>query len=134
MPHRSLERQVRITDNYVAFQVRVDGVPLQGQVPLALYTKPVVFVSITRARRTTTSRAHHPTKAVAFNMFTRLRRGVHVVEVLGVAGTGIESADDPPTATHLVLRLQYPRAGVAVASVWFMRDSGGGGTPVAFSV
>jgi hypothetical protein len=41
-----LSGQVRITDNYVAFQVRVDGVPLEGQLPLPLYTTPVVFVAI----------------------------------------------------------------------------------------
>jgi hypothetical protein len=101
-----LSGQVRITDNYVAFQVRVDGVPLEGQVPLPLYTRPVVFVAIDSGTANDDEQYIDPTKPVAFNMFTRLRRGVHVVEVLGAAGSWI-SDDNPPTATHLVLTLEY---------------------------
>jgi hypothetical protein len=102
-----LSGQVRITDNYVAFQVRVDGVPLQGQVPLPLYSKPVVFVAIDSSTANDDEQYIDPTKAVAFNMFTRIPKGVHVVEVLGAAGSGIAD-DNPPTATHLVLTLEYP--------------------------
>jgi hypothetical protein len=102
-----LSGQVRITDNYVAFQVRVDGVPLQGQVPLPLFSKPVVFVAIDSSPANDDEQYIDPTKAVAFNMFTRIPKGVHVVEVLGAAGSGI-AADNPPTATHLVLTLEYP--------------------------
>lgn len=101
-----LSGQVRITDNYVAFQVRVDGVPLEGQEPLPLYTKPVVFVAIDSGTPNDDEQYIDPTKAVAFNMFTRVPRGVHVVEVLGAAGSGIDVAN-PPTATHLVLTLEY---------------------------
>ena len=42
----SLSGQVRITDNFVVFQVRVNGVPLQGQAPLPGFITPVVFVAI----------------------------------------------------------------------------------------
>jgi hypothetical protein len=101
-----LSGQVRITDNYVAFQVRVDGVPLEGQLPLPLYSKPVVFVSIDSSTANDDEQYIDPTKAVSFNMFTKLRRGVHVVEVLGAAGSWIAD-DNPPTATHLVLTLEY---------------------------
>ncbi len=101
-----LSGQVRITDNYVAFQVRVDGVPLQGQVPLPLYSKPVVFVAIDSSTGNDDEQYIDPSKAVAFNMFTRVPKGVHVVEVLGAAGSGIAD-DNPPTATHLVLTLEY---------------------------
>ena len=101
-----LSGQVRITDNYVAFQVRVDGVPLEGQVPLPLFTTPVVFVAIDSSPANDDEQYIDPTKAVAFNMFTQLRRGVHVVEVLGAAGSWI-SDSNPPTATHLVLTLEY---------------------------
>ena len=101
-----LSGQVRITDNYVAFQVRVDGVPLQGQVPLPLYTKPVVFVSIDSSTANDDEQYIDPTKAVAYNFFSRLPRGTHVVEVLGAAGSWIAD-DNPPTATHLVLTLEY---------------------------
>ena len=43
---------------------------------------------------------------VAYNFFTHVPRGTHVVEVLGAAGSGIDSGN-PPTATHLVLTLEY---------------------------
>ena len=101
-----LSGQVRITDNYVAFQVRVDGVPLEGQLPLPLYTKPVVFVAIDSSPANDDEQYIDPTKAVAYNLFTKVPRGTHLVEVLGAAGSGIDPAN-PPTVTHLVLTLEY---------------------------
>jgi hypothetical protein len=101
-----LSGQVRITDNYVAFQVRVDGVPLEGQLPLPLYTKPVVFVAIDSSSANDDEQYIDPTKAVAYNLFTKVPRGTHLVEVLGAAGSGIDPTN-PPTVTHLVLTLEY---------------------------
>jgi hypothetical protein len=101
-----LSGQVRITDNYVAFQVRVDGVPLEGQLPLPLFNRPVVFVAIDSSTANDDEQFIDPTKPVSFNMFTKLPAGIHVVEVLGAAGSGIAD-DNPPTATHLVLTLEY---------------------------
>ena len=101
-----LSGQVRITDNYVAFQVRVDGVPLEGQVPLPLFTTPVVFVSIDASTANDDEQFIDPTKPVAYNFFIEVPKGSHVVEVLGAAGSGIDPAN-PPTATHLVLTLEY---------------------------
>ena len=74
--------------------------------PLPLYSKPVVFVAIDSSTTNDDEQYIDPTKAVAFNMFTRVPKGVHVVEVLGAAGSGIAD-DNPPTATHLVLTLEY---------------------------
>jgi len=101
-----LSGQVRITDNYVAFQVRVDGVPLQGQLPLPLYTTPVVFVAIDSATVNQDEQFIDPSKVVSYNFFTRIPKGTHRVEVLGAAGSGIDPANRP-TATHLVLTLEY---------------------------
>ena len=101
-----LSGQVRITDNYVAFQVRVDGVPLQGQLPLPLFTTPVVFVAIDSGTANDDEQFIDPTKVVSYNYFTRIPNGTHVVEVLGAAGSGIDPAN-PPTVTHLVLTLEY---------------------------
>jgi hypothetical protein len=103
----SLSGQVRITDNFVVFQVRINGVPLQGQSPLAGFTTPVVFVAIDAASNVNEDeQLIDPTKAVAFNFFGRLPRGSHRVEVLGAAGSAI-AAENPPTATHLVLTLTH---------------------------
>jgi hypothetical protein len=101
-----LSGQVRITDNYVAFQVRVDGIPLRGQLPLPLYTTPVVFVAIDSGTVNDDEQFIDPTKVVSYNFFTRIPPGRHLVEVLGAAGSGIDPAN-PPTATHLVLTLEY---------------------------
>jgi len=101
-----LSGQVRITDNYVAFQVRVDGVPLEGQLPLPLFTTPVVFVAIDAGTANQDEQFIDPTKVVSYNFFTRIPKGTHVVEVLGAAGSGIDPLN-PPTATHLVLTLEY---------------------------
>ena len=101
-----LSGQVRITDNYVAFQVRVDGVPLQGQLPLPLYTTPVVFVAIDSSTANDDEQFIDPTKVVSYNFFTSIPKGTHLVEVLGAAGSGIDPGN-PPTATHLVLTLEY---------------------------
>ena len=66
----SLSGQVRITDNFVVFQVRIDGVPLQGQSPLTGFTTPVVFVAIDAASNVNEDeQLIDPTKAVAFNFF-----------------------------------------------------------------
>ena len=101
-----LSGQVRITDNYVAFQVRVDGVPLEGQVPLPLFTTPVVFVGIDSGTANQDEQFIDPTKVVSYNFFTHIPKGTHLVEVLGAAGSGIDPANRP-TATHLVLTLAY---------------------------
>jgi hypothetical protein len=102
----SLSGQVRITDNFVVFQVRINGVPLQGQSPLIGFTTPVAFVAIDASTVNDDEQFIDPTKAVAFNFFGRLPRGAHLVEVLGAAGSAI-AAENPPTATHLVLTLAF---------------------------
>jgi len=102
----SLSGQVRITDNFVVFQVRVDGVPLQGHAPMPGTTTPVVFVAIDASTANDDEQIIDPTKAVAFNFFGRLRRGTHVVEVLGAAASAV-ATENPPTATHLVLTLAH---------------------------
>ena len=101
-----LSGQVRITDNYVAFQVRVDGVPLEGQVPLPLFTTPVVFVAIDSGTANDDEQFIDPTKVVSYNFFTMIPKGTHLVEVMGAAGSGIDP-NNRPTATHLVLTLEY---------------------------
>jgi hypothetical protein len=102
-----LSGQVRITDNYVAFQVRVDGVPLEGQLLVPPYSRPIVFVALDSNADNQDEQYIDPTKVVSFNMFTRLQSGVHVVEVLGAAGSGIDTGNKP-TVSRLVLTLEYP--------------------------
>jgi hypothetical protein len=101
-----LSGQVRITDNYVAFQVRVDGVPLEGQLPLPLFTTPVVFMATDSSTANQDEQFIDPTKVVSYNFFTNILKGTHLVEVLGAAGSGIDPANRP-TATHLVLTPEY---------------------------
>ena len=101
-----LSGQVRITDNYVAFQVRVDGVPMEGQLPLPLFTTPVVFVAIDSGTANDDEQFIDPTKAVAYNFFAQLDAGNHTVEVMAAAGSNIVSPDFP-SVNSLVLALEY---------------------------
>lgn len=101
-----LSGQARITDNYIVFQVRVDGVPMEGQLPLPLFTTPVVFVSIDAGTANDDEQFIDPTKVVSYNFFTKIPKGTHTVEVLAAAGSNIDPAN-PPTVTHLVLTLEY---------------------------
>jgi hypothetical protein len=101
-----LSGQARITDNYIVFQVRVDGVPMEGQLPLPLFTTPVVFVSIDAGNANDDEQFIDPTKVVAYNFFTRVPKGAHTVEVMAAAGSNIDPAN-PPSVTHLVLTLEY---------------------------
>jgi hypothetical protein len=101
-----LSGQVRITDNYVAFQVRVDGVPMEGHVPLPTFTTPVVFVSIDSGTANDDEQFIDPTKVVSYNFFAQVPKGTHTVEVMGAGGSNIV-APFFPTVTSLVLTLEY---------------------------
>jgi hypothetical protein len=66
----------------------------------------VVFVSIDAGASNDDEQFIDPTKVVSYNFFTRVPKGTHLVEVMGAAGSGIDPLN-PPTATHLVLTLEY---------------------------
>jgi hypothetical protein len=94
----------RITDNYIVFQVRIDGVPMQGHLSaIGPYTTPGIFVSIDDA---VTEQLSDPTKVVAYNFFARVRPGIHTVQVMVAAGSGIDPGN-PPQVGSPVLTLQY---------------------------
>lgn len=104
-----LSGMVRITDNYVAFQVRVDGVPMHGQVARpGLPPDPVVLALIDSAQPPYDDEQYiDPVKVVSYNLFLEVGAGVHTVEVLAAAGSNIDPAN-PPSATSLVLTLEHP--------------------------
>jgi hypothetical protein len=101
-----LSGQARVTDNYVCFQVRVDGVPMEGHLPLPGFTTPVVFVSIDSGTANDDEQFIDPTKVVSYNFFSQVSKGIHTVEVMGAAGSNIV-APFFPTVTSLVLTLEY---------------------------
>jgi hypothetical protein len=99
----------RITDNYVVFQVRVNGVPMQGHLSsVAGIETPAVFVSIDALSEFPYNDEQFidPTKVVAYNFFSTVERGTHTIEVLAAAGSGIDSLN-PPRVDNLVLILEY---------------------------
>jgi hypothetical protein len=108
-----LSALVRITDNYVVFQVRVDGVPMEGHLPgLGPVATPVVYTAIdTWINDPASEQLSDPTKMVAFNFFKTVKPGVHTVEVLVAAGSNIwcpsPSDCNKPTVTVPVLTLEY---------------------------
>jgi hypothetical protein len=98
----------RITDNYVAFQVRVDGIPMEGQIPRpGLPPDPIVLVLIdSGASPLDDEQFIDPTKVFGYNFFTEVEAGVHTVEVLGAGGSNIDPAN-PPSVNSLVLTLEH---------------------------
>ncbi|UXI70124.1 hypothetical protein [Tahibacter amnicola] len=99
----------RITDNYVVFQVRVDGVPMKGHLPgVAGVATPVVFASIDSlsAAPLNDEQFIDPTKVTAYNFFDEIGEGIHTIEVLGAAGSGVDMAN-PSQVSNLVLTLEY---------------------------
>lgn len=93
----------RITDNYIVFQVRVDGVPMQGHLgSFAGIATPVVFVAFDEQDE----QFSDPTKVVAYNFFQKVQPGVHIVEVMVAAGSGIDVTNYPQVGNP-VLTLEY---------------------------
>jgi hypothetical protein len=99
----------RITDNYVVFQVSVDGVPMMGHLSgVAGVATPVVFVTLDEGIPPyNDEQFSDPTKVVAYNFFARVATGEHTVEVWAAAGSNIDPLN-PPLVTNLVLTLAYP--------------------------
>jgi hypothetical protein len=94
----------RITDNYVVFQVRVDGEPMAGHLSgVPGVPTPVIFTSLDD---NVAEQLTDPTKIVAYNFFKRVRPGLHTIEVLVAAGSNIDPAN-PPQIGSPVLTLEY---------------------------
>ena len=96
----------RITDNYVVFQVRIDGVPMEGHTFLPGYFTPVVFRGIDANPQFEDEQYIDPTKVISHNFFTSLPPGIHTIEVLGAAGSNIIPGYEP-SVNALVLTLNY---------------------------
>ena len=96
----------RITDNYVLFQVRIDGVPMNGHTFVPGYTTPVVFRTIDANTEYQDEQYIDPTKVISYNFFATLPPGVHTVEVMGAGGSNILPGLEP-TLQAFVLTLEY---------------------------
>jgi hypothetical protein len=89
----------RPTDNYMVFQVRVDGVPMEGHLSGVIgIAAPVVY--------TIEETDLNVPQMVAHSFFARVRPGQHTVDVIFAAGSAI-NPDDPPSAGSPVLVLSY---------------------------
>lgn len=94
----------RITDNYVVFQVRVDGQPMRGHLSgLPGVPTPVMFTALDD---NVAEQLTDPTKVASFNFFQAVLPGRHTIEVLVAAGSNIDAAN-PPQIGSPVLTLQY---------------------------
>ncbi|RIJ88612.1 MAG: hypothetical protein DCC43_15965 [Candidatus Brocadia sp.] len=99
----------RITDNYVVFQVRMDGVPMRGHTTLLDVPTPVVYCNTDALSSPPYDDEQYidPTKVCSYNLFDRVLPGTHTVEVMGAAGSNIISGNEP-SVNALVLTLEYP--------------------------
>ncbi|HEX6125758.1 MAG TPA: hypothetical protein VFZ23_10350 [Pyrinomonadaceae bacterium] len=96
----------RITDNYVVFQVRIDGVPMRGHTFLPGVNTPVVFRTIDANPEYEDEQFIDPTKVVSYNFFASVPPGEHTVQVLAAAGSNIIAGLEP-SVNALVLTLEY---------------------------
>jgi hypothetical protein len=85
----------RITDNYVVFQVRIDGVPMSGHTFLPGVNTPIVFRTIDSNTEFQDEQFIDPTKVVSYNFFTNVGPGDHTVEVMSAAGSNIIAGLEP---------------------------------------
>ena len=93
--------QTRVTDNYIVFQVLVDGVPMEGHWISSSGT-PVVASNIEDDAEQLTD---FP-RIFAHNFFLEIGHGEHTVEVMVGAGSGI-AEDNRPSVSSPVLTLEY---------------------------
>lgn len=96
----------RITDNYVVFQVRIDGVPMNGHTFLPGVNTPVVFRGIDANPQFEDEQFIDPTKSVSYNFFATVGPGDHTVEVMAAAGSNIIAGFEP-SVHAFVLTLEY---------------------------
>jgi|SRR5215470_16817999 len=94
--------QARVTDNYIVFQVLVDGIPMEGHWSSSSTNIPVVTSNIEDYEETLTD---FP-RIFAHNFFLEVGHGEHTVEVLVAAGSAIDSTN-PPSVSSPVLTLEY---------------------------
>src|SRR5262245_23623415 len=93
--------QTRVTDNYIVFQVLVDGIPMEGHW-IGSSGTPVVASNIDDDAEQLTD---FP-RIFAHNFFLEVGQGEHTVEVLVGAGSGIDPYN-PPSVSSPVLTLEY---------------------------
>lgn len=93
----------RITDNYIVFQVRVDGVPMEGHLgSYGTVATPVIETNLQDPAEQTTDLP----RIVAYNFFKKVMPGTHTVEVLAAAGSNIAPGQEPSVGSP-VLTLEY---------------------------
>lgn len=89
------------TDNYMVFQVRVDGVPMEGHIGSFGGIATPVVATIEETDQ------NYP-RMVAYNFFAKVTPGLHTVEVLAAAGSGIAPPPaNQPVVGSPVLTLKY---------------------------
>lgn len=94
----------RVTDNYIVFQVQVDGEPMEGHLSgTGGVATPVVETNIQDYNEQLTK---FP-RIVAYNFFKTVRPGTHTITVLVAAGSDIGAPENIPSVGSPVLTLEY---------------------------
>ena len=99
----NLSAQTRITDNYVVYQVRVDGVPMEGHTGGWFGVPDPVLVTLFDDQD---EQFVDPFRIVSHNFFARVPPGRHVVEVMVAGGSNIAPGLEPQVVAP-VLTLHY---------------------------
>lgn len=96
----------RVTDNYIVFQVLVDGEPMEGHLSgAASVATPVVITNIQDYNEQLTK---FP-RIVSYNFFKKVRPGTHTITILVAAGSAIDATvpGNIPSVGSPVLTLEY---------------------------
>lgn len=96
----------RVTDNYIVFQVLLDGEPMEGHLSGAgTVATPVVMTNIQDYSEQLTK---FP-RIVAYNFFKAVQPGTHTITVLVAAGSAIDykTPGNIPSVGSPVLTLEY---------------------------
>ena len=98
-----LSALTRITDNYVVYQVRIDGVPMEGQTGgFAGVADPVIIATFDDPDEQLVD----PFRIVSYTFFKKVPPGVHLIEVMVAGGSNILPGFEPQVVSP-VLTVRY---------------------------
>ena len=98
-----LSALTRITDNYVVYQLRIDGVPMEGQTGgWAGVPDPVIIAPFDDADEQLVD----PFRIVSHTFFKKVSPGPHLIEVMVAGGSNIIPGFEPQVVSP-VLTVRY---------------------------
>ena len=99
----NLSALTRITDNYVVYQVRIDGVPMEGQTGGFFGVPDPVIVATFDDED---EQLVDPYRIVSYTFFKQMPPGLHVIQLMAAGGSNILPGLEPQVVSP-VLTVHY---------------------------